>query len=538
MCSEKIPANVVTQLKSAFDKDFTSTQELFYNYFAQKSLDPSFLKDDVKEKLAKNLQALLKKDDSLQSLGYGFYIASELGPAGAFTIDRIEDAIAQADEVDGKILQFEGGLSITSVIINGIFKVTSANAKPAPLTAEQTNKFAAYFLSRRSVTNAKGVSLLLESLRIIMDQKSISPIAIGIAGNGQVPPEAPVLKIRISNLLGEVLKEKPATVKVTITSKANNQKVVDGENLAPVAADLSLYKLDLSAKKLPKGAYKVEVVAGDFKQTNLAITMLGKVRLDKIEVSVSDTDSQTPTQKVFLEKESKFPEVYALDHQQKINLRFDLFDDQTNKVISVHQAFVRFADKSGAEIIFIAEQDVAQAYKFEMDVGLRAGDFGGKSGIYSVDLIIGDASLVNSFVKNLGEVNLKFSLDSKKDSPVGQPKRKARPEIHHMFREPEKRPPRFVSDVFTGLCLAPILVLFVLWGRLGINASNFSFSLSALGFHGGLAAIFSLFLCFWLKLDMFETIKYLLPIAIFTFLCGNKVLRYIANKRLEKPEKN
>lgn len=511
---------------------------MFYNYFAQKSLDPSFLKEAVKEKLAKNLQTLLKKDDSLQSLGFGFYMASEFGAAGAFAVDRIEDAIAQADEVDGKMLQFEGGLSITSLVINGVFKVSTASNKPSSLTADQVKKFATYFLSRRSVTTAKGGSVLLESLRLIMDQKSVSPIAIRIADNGQLPPEAPFLKIRITNLLGDALKEKPAAVKVTITAKGSSQRVVDGENLAPVAADMTLYKLDLAGKKLPKGAYKVEIVAGEFKQTNLAMTMLGKVRLDKVEVAVSDTDSQTPSKKVFLEKNNKFPEMYTLDHQQKIGLRFDLFDDQTNKVMSVHQAFVRFTDKTGAEIIFIAEQDVAKAYKFEMDVGLRAGDFGGKSGIYSVDLVIGDASLVNSFVRTLGDLTLKFSLESKKEETTTATIRQARPEIHHMFREPEKRPPRFVSDVFTGLVLAPIFILFILWGRLGINTSNFSLSLSALGFHGGLGLIFSLFLCFWLKLDMFQTIKYLLPIAIFTFLCGNKVLRFIANKRLEKAEKN
>lgn len=511
---------------------------MFFSYFTQKSLDPSFLQEGVKQKLAKNLQAILKKDDSLPSLGHGFYMASELGPAGAFAIDRIEDAIAQADEVDGKMLQFEGGLSITSLVINGAFKVTAANGKPSTFSADQAKKFASYFLSRRSVTTAKGASVLLESLKLVMDQKSISPIAIRIADNGQLTPAAPVLKIRISNLLGEELKEKPAAVKVTVTSKDTNQKVVDGENLAPVAADLTLFKLDLASKKLAKGLYKVEIAAGDFKQTGLSFTMLGKVRMDRVQVTVSETDSPTPTQLVNLDKNSKFPEVYLLDNQQKLNLRFDLLDDQTGKVMSVHQAFVRFTDKSGAEIIFIAEQDVAKAYKFEMDVGLRAGDFGALSGVYSVDLVIGDASLVNSFVRNLGEVNLKFSLESKKDSPAAAPLRQARPEIHHMFREPEKRPPRFVSDLFTGLCLAPILVLFILWGRLGINTSNFGFSLSALGFHGGLGAIFSLFLCFWLKLDMFQTIKYLIPIAIFTFLCGNRVLRYIASKRLEKSEKN
>lgn len=48
------------------------------------------------------------------SLGYAFHIASDFGTSGMFAFDRIEDAIIQADEVDGQYLQFEGGLSITS----------------------------------------------------------------------------------------------------------------------------------------------------------------------------------------------------------------------------------------------------------------------------------------------------------------------------------------------------------------------------------------------------------------------------------------
>ena len=37
--------------------------------------------------------------------------------------DRVEDAVVQADEVDGKILQFEGGLAVTSNIISGAYKL-------------------------------------------------------------------------------------------------------------------------------------------------------------------------------------------------------------------------------------------------------------------------------------------------------------------------------------------------------------------------------------------------------------------------------
>jgi hypothetical protein len=51
------------------------------------------------------------------SLGYLFHIAAGLGSAGSFAVDRIEDAIVQADEIDRRMLQFEGGLSITGIFI-------------------------------------------------------------------------------------------------------------------------------------------------------------------------------------------------------------------------------------------------------------------------------------------------------------------------------------------------------------------------------------------------------------------------------------
>lgn len=106
--------------------------------------------------------------------------------------------------------------------------------------------------------------------------------------------------------------------------------------------------------------------------------------------------------------------------------------------------------------------------------------------------------------------------------------RAVRPEIEHQFRQPEKRPARFVSDLFTGLCIAPLLVLFALWSKLKVNVSNFPISISALGFHAGFGAILSLFGVFFWKLNMFETIRYLLPLALVTFICGNRLLRSIA----------
>lgn len=58
--------------------------------------------------------------------------------------------------------------------------------------------------------------------------------------------------------------------------------------------------------------------------------------------------------------------------------------------------------------------------------------------------------------------------------------------LQHMFREPEVRPPLVVSNLFTGLCFAPVFLLLILWTKLGVNISNFPLSLSALVFHLGL----------------------------------------------------
>jgi hypothetical protein len=49
--------------------------------------------------------------------------------------------------------------------------------------------------------------------------------------------------------------------------------------------------------------------------------------------------------------------------------------------------------------------------------------------------------------------------------------------------------------------------------------------------HCFFTGIFLLFGIFWLQLNMFQTIKYLLGIGVVTFLCGNKLLAKIASDR-------
>jgi oligosaccharyltransferase complex subunit delta (ribophorin II) len=200
-------------------------------------------------------------------------------------------------------------------------------------------------------------------------------------------------------------------------------------------------------------------------------------------------------------------------------------------VMTAHQAFIRFTNqKSKQEIIFVAEPDGSSTYKFDLDVGAKVKDFNYMSGKYTMDLIVGDAIIQNPFSWTVADAHLTFpeGAGGGKDDQYRYSKK---PEIEHQFQVPEKRPPAVVSNVFTVIVLSPLLLLLILWLKIGINISNFPMSLSAVGFHVGLAAIFGLYYLYWVSLNMFDTVRYLGLLGIPTFLFGNRLLSGIAGKR-------
>uniref|UniRef100_A0A1B0CEI4 Dolichyl-diphosphooligosaccharide--protein glycosyltransferase subunit 2 n=1 Tax=Lutzomyia longipalpis TaxID=7200 RepID=A0A1B0CEI4_LUTLO len=528
-CSTPVPSSIISTLESALAKDATTAPEVYFNFFAAKAAGIA-LDDAAKLRAVKNLQAILKKDDSLSNLGHAFAVAAEAGGNGVLILDRVEDAIAQADEVDGKMLQFEGGLSITALVLSGALKLTAAQKKPHPITPVQATKFATYFLSRRSVQTAKGAHVLLDALTTLNQQKGIAPICVQVIGNGQLQPEDLQVNFRVVDLLGNAVSPALDSITASVTAKPGSTSVAKDVKLTLKGSDKTVFALDLKQAKPGRGLYVADLTAGTFKQT-VELKILGRVKVASLEVGIGDSDSSSAVKKQSVTYPDKLSSSLSADSQQKVVMKVSLVDEVSGKPISVHQAFVRFENaQTGEEIVFVAEQDTSKAYKFDMDVGARSSDFSHTSGKYQMELIVGDASLSNSFRWHVANINLKFPQDG---SPAAAQESVYKPkkEIVHQFRAPEKRPARFVSDLFTGICCIPLLILFILWIRLRVNISNFPFSLSAIGFHVGLGAILFLFFVFWVQLDMFTTIRYLLPLALFTFLCGNRLLRSLAAKR-------
>lgn len=63
--------------------------------------------------------------------------------------------MVQADEIDGKLLQWEGGLSTTSLVLTGLLKFPAVKS----LTQVQADKVANYLLSRVTVQTPRGMKI-------------------------------------------------------------------------------------------------------------------------------------------------------------------------------------------------------------------------------------------------------------------------------------------------------------------------------------------------------------------------------------------
>lgn len=406
--------------------------------------------------------------------------------------------------------------------------MTKSFGKPSPISAAQAVKFATYLLSRRSVQSPKGVSVLLEVLTTL-SATTIAPICIETIGNAQLAAQSPIVNVKIVSLVG-----KPVPAITSVSAKVASKKtpttpLVTAQALTAKSSDQTVFALDLTSAKPTAGTYTVDVTAGTFTQ-QLLVKVLGKVRVDLLEIGVGDSDSASALKSHKLTYPNKLTTPLSADAQQKIVMKVVLVEEATQKPMLVHQAFVRFENTATREeIIFVAEPDSSKTYRFDLDLSVRGVDFAQRSGAYAVELIVGDAAISNSFRWPLAEVALKFAGEAK---PKGECQlRKPKTEIVHMFREPEKRPPIVVSNFFTLLCAAPLGLLVIIWLKLRVNISALPLSLSALGFHGGLGAILFLFFIFWRQLNMFETIRYLLPLALLTFICGNRLLRSIAARK-------
>ena len=108
-----------------------------------------------------------------------------------------------------------------------------------------------------------------------------------------------------------------------------------------------------------------------------------------------------------------------------------------------------------------------------------------------------------------------------------------KPEISHVMRPEETRPPVAISFVFAAIVCAPLALLFVGLKVVGARLSHFPSSgvafLDAAIFHGGIGAILGLYALYWLRLTLLQTLPTLGALLLFSTVFGVRNLSNLTN---------
>uniref|UniRef100_A0A8C9VTM0 Dolichyl-diphosphooligosaccharide--protein glycosyltransferase subunit 2 n=1 Tax=Scleropages formosus TaxID=113540 RepID=A0A8C9VTM0_SCLFO len=481
------------------------------------------------------LTTRITKEDNVLAIILALQTASRLSQQAELggILEEIEDLAARLDDLGGIYLQFEEGLEATAHFVTAAYALSDHVDIEPPLKEDQVVQLVNSVFSKKSWDSLSEAFSVASAAAAFSGNRFHIPVVVTSQGPAAVSHRQPMLQLQVTDILSQPLPS--ISVQVESAHAVASKSVVLSQ--APFTLRDGIFELNFMDSQPASGYYQFAVaVTGDSRlvanHVEMKVKVSTEVAINNMDLSVVDKDQSIGTKTTRVEYPSKAKTSFTADSHQNFAMSFQLVDVNTGVELTPHQTFVRLHNqKTGQEVVFVAEPDSKNVYKFELDTAERKSEFDSISGTYALYLIVGDATLENPILWNVADVVLKF-LDEEIPSVI-QPKNLyvPKPEIKHLFRDPEKKPPTVVSNTFTALVLSPLLLLFILWIKLGANISNFSFTPSCILFHLGHAAMLGLMYVYWTQLNMFQTLKYLAIIGSLTFLAGNRMLAQKAVKR-------
>uniref|UniRef100_A0A3P8R2A6 Dolichyl-diphosphooligosaccharide--protein glycosyltransferase subunit 2 n=1 Tax=Astatotilapia calliptera TaxID=8154 RepID=A0A3P8R2A6_ASTCA len=448
-------------------------------------------------------------------------------------LEEIEDLTARLDDLGGLYLQFEEGLEATAMFVTAAYSLSDHMDMEPPIKEDQVIQLVNSIFSKKSWDSLAEAFSVASAAAALSGNRFHVPVVVTAQGPATVSHSQPTLQLLVTDVMSQPLDSANVVVE-SAYAVASKAAIL---NQAPFTINDGVFELNFMSSQPASGYYQFTIaVTGDSRlvanHVELKVKVSTEVAVTNMDLSVVDKDQSIGTKTTRVDYPSKAKSSFTADSHQNFAMSFQLVDINTGVELTPHQTFVRLHNqKTGQEVVFVAEPDSKNLYKFELDTAERKSEFDSISGTYSLYLIVGDATLENPILWNVADVILKF-VDEEAPATI-QPKTLyvPKPEIQHLFREPEKKPSTVVSNTFTALILSPFLLLLILWVKLGANISSFSFSPSTILFHLGHAAMLGLMYVYWTHLNMFQTLKYLAIIGGVTFLAGNRMLAQKAVKR-------
>jgi oligosaccharyltransferase complex subunit delta (ribophorin II) len=462
------------------------------------------------------------------------------------TIKSYDDGTFYFDEKHVDATEYKGPIMTSASVVRGVTSFATVASGKLNIPGEKVLGLGKFFLGIGLPGSAKDCFNQIESLSFLENNRVFIPLILSLpskvfslTSKDQLKVEvttvfgsaAPPLKVNLVQVLGSDSKVITSENKELQFDLDNNVHFLD---IAPLKIDVGKYSLVFEIS-LQEPEHESVYATGGRNTENVFIT--GLIKVDKAEIGISDNDAGTmeSVQKLDLLKDTKVS--LSANHLQKLRLSFQLATP-LGHTFKPHQVFLKLKHESNVEHLFVVPGSARQ-FKIVLDFLGLVEKFYYLSGRYDLELAVGDAAMENSFLRPLGHLELDLpEAPEKAPRPPAQavdPFSKFGPkaEISHIFRSPEKRPPKELSLAFTGLTLLPFIGFLIGLMRLGVNLKNFPSlpgpAAFASLFHAGIGAVLLLYVLFWLKLDLFTTLKYLGFLGIFLVFVGHRTLSYLSS---------
>ena len=138
--------------------------------------------------------------------------------------------------------------------------------------------------------------------------------------------------------------------------------------------------------------------------------------------------------------------------------------------------------------------------------------------------------------QNVFDVTVQTDPNSPPTVPPTSERYTSKPEIHHIFREDPKSPPKIISLVFTLAILGTLPILLGGWIFLGGNFDHFGKAFGAQPvahglFFGSIVAMEGVFFMYYTSWNLFQTLPVMAVVGTVAFVSGSRALTEVQERR-------
>ncbi|KAI3676471.1 hypothetical protein L1987_86080 [Smallanthus sonchifolius] len=458
-------------------------------------------------------------------------------------VDKYDDGAYYFDDQFVDASGHQGPVSATSSVVRGLTTLASTSGS-LNIPGDKILGLARFFLGIGVPGTGKDLYYQIDALACLDQNRVLVPLILSLPASVLSITSQDKLKVKVTTVLGST--GPPLSVKLmqVFSSGSKDASIINKElkfdhkeavhvlDALPAGVDVGEYVFAFEIALSDLEHKKIYATGG---RTKVPVYVTGVVKVENDKVEVLESDSVETQQK--LDLPGKNDVALAANHLQKLRFSFQLTTPLQNP-FKPHQALLKLRHESGVEHSFVVGNS-GKLFETTLDFLGLVENFFYLSGKYDIELTVGDAAMENSFLQPLGHIELDLpDAPEKSARPPAQPinpylRYGPKPEIAHVFRSQEKRPPQELSYAFLGLVFVPFLAFLIGLLRLGVNMKNFPTSTIpaafAILFHGGIAAVLGLYGLFWLKLDLFTTLKTLGVMGIFLMFVGHRALSHLAS---------